>query len=131
MGWFNFFGKKKEKTAKKVIDKILVQTPEDDLFLEDGKIHAISSGKEYVYDVASVSDAVIITTDMGPMYCDMALAVRIEDEVAIFIMSDHPSYSKFLFDQLGKTLKLDYNTIIKGCMCIENNIFEIYKRESA
>lgn len=70
----------------------------------------------------------IITNDLGPFCDDMCLALRINSETAIFIMSEHPCYGTFLFDQLGKTLELDYNMMIKASTCIENNVFVIFKR---
>ena len=109
--------------------KILIQTDEDRLFLRDGTIKALSGGKEYTIDISRVEQAVIITTDMGPFYDDMALALRTDDGNAVFILSSHPDYEAFLFDSLGKTLEIDYQAIIDASSCTENKIFVIYNRD--
>ena len=44
-------------------------------------------------------------------------------------MSSHPDYQTFLFDQFGKSVKIDYDKIIEASTCTENKIFEIYKKE--
>ena len=59
----------------------------------------------------------------------MCIAVRIDEETAIFIMPEHPSYEQFLFEQLGKAVELDYELIAKVLTCIENNVFVIYEKK--
>ena len=108
--------------------KIKIQTAADSLSLENGKIRAFAEGTEHIFDISEVEAALIITSDLGPFYDDMCLALRISSQTAVFIMSGHPCYSAFLFDQLGKTLELDYNMIIKASSCTENNVFVIFKR---
>lgn len=108
--------------------KIKIQTSSDSLSLENGKIRAFADGTEYFFDVSEIEEALLITNDLGPFCDDMCLALRINSETAIFIMSEHPCYSTFLLDQLGKTLELDYNMMIKASTCFENNVFVIFKR---
>ncbi len=111
--------------------KIRVEDEHDNLTIENGKIKAIVKNTPYFFAISDIEQVLIITTDLGPFYDDMCLVIRIDKETAIFIMSEHPSYRSFLFDQLGKAIKLDYDTIIKASICTENHIFVIYKRESA
>lgn len=110
--------------------KIRVEEKNDKLTMEDGKIKAVVKNKPYFFAVSDIEQVLIITTNLGPFYDDMCLAIRIDEETAIFIMSEHPSYRSFLFDQLGKAIKLDYDAIIKASTCTENHIFVVYKRES-
>lgn len=109
--------------------KIKVETAEDNLLLESGKIKAIVNGEEYIFDIEDVKQVLIITNDLGPFYDDMCLTIRINEETAIFIMSEHRSYEEFLFEQLGKAVELDYELIIKASTCTENNIFVIYEKK--
>lgn len=101
----------------------------DRLLLENEVIKAITADGEQKFHISEVKTAMIITTDLGPFYDDMGLALNIDQETAIFIMSSHPDYQTFLFDQFGKSVKIDYNKIIAASTCTENKIFEIYKKE--
>lgn len=109
--------------------KICINTDEDSLSLTDHKIYAIADSREYVYDLDSVEKIVIITTDQGPFYDDMGLAIDVGNNTVIFIMSDHRCYKDFLFDQIGKALPIDYQKIIEASACTDNNIFEIYTKD--
>ncbi len=109
--------------------KIKIETAGDSLSLKDGKIYAFADGKQHTFEVSEIEEVVLITSDLGPIYDDMCLAIRIDKETAIFIMSEHELYKSFLFDQLGKTIALDYEKIIQASMCIENNVFVIYKKK--
>lgn len=108
--------------------KIKIQTAADSLTLENGRIRAFADGTEHLFDISEVEELLIITGDLGPFYDDMCLAVRINAETAIFIMSEHPCYTPFLFDGPGKAPDIDYNAIIKASTCIENNVFVVFKR---
>ncbi|ADL36555.1 hypothetical protein bpr_IV191 (plasmid) [Butyrivibrio proteoclasticus B316] len=110
--------------------KIRVETNEDSLFLEGEKIHAVTAGEEYIFDLEDVVKMVILTTDMGPMYCDMGLAVDVGNGNVIFIMSDHRCYKSFLFDQIGKALPIDYQKVIEAASCIDNQVFLIYEKKN-
>lgn len=109
--------------------KIRIETDNDRLFLENDVIKAIADGVEHTFNISEVEAALILTTDLGPFYDDMGLALRIDSETAVFIMSSHPDYKNFLFDEFGKTVAIDYNEIIKASTCTENKIFVIYKKE--
>ncbi len=43
-------------------------------------------------------------------------------------MSDHSCYKSFLFDQIGKVLPIDFNKVIDDSMCVDNNVFVVYKK---
>ncbi len=101
---------------------------DDDIRVQDGKIVAIFENKEYSFAKDEIEAAMIITTDKGPFCDDMCLAIRIDAETAIFMMSEHPRCSGFLFDELKTLIELDYNKVIEASACTENNIFILYKR---
>ena len=101
---------------------------EDSLNLIDDKVIAMVNNQEIVYPVETVKKMVILTTDMGPIYDDMCLAIDVGNDTAIFIMSEHKCFSTFLFDQIGKILPIDFQKVIDASMCIENNVFEIYRK---
>jgi len=109
--------------------KVLIETPEDRLFLENGIIKAIADSTEYSFPLEKLEEAVILTTDVGPFYDDMGLALRMDDGTAVFILSGHRDYDPFLFEQLGKSIEIDYEAIIQASSCTENKIFRIYKRD--
>ena len=109
--------------------KIKVETAMDSLELINDTIRVVVSNEEYCFALSEVEEVLIITNDLGPIYDDMCMAIKINEETAIFIMSEHPSYSSFLFDQLGKAISINYEKIIEASTCIENNVFLIYKRE--
>ena len=110
-------------------NKICVNTDEDSLTLTDDKILAAVDSNEYYYDLDYVEKIVILTTDMGPFFDDMGLAIEFINGDVIFIMSDHRCYESFLFDQIGKVLPIDYKKIIEASSCTDNRVFEIYVRE--
>lgn len=101
----------------------------DTICVKEGRILVVFEGKEHSFTKEEIESAMIITTDKGPFYDDMCLAIRIDSETAIFVMSEHPRYSGFLFDELKTLIKIDYGKVIEASTCTENNIFFIYKRE--
>ncbi len=109
-------------------NKIRVETEEDSLYLADDKIHAIADSEEHIYELSSVNKILVLTTDKGPFYDDMCLAVEVGDDDVVFIMSEHRCYKSFLFDQIGKALPIDYEKIIEASACTENCMFEIYTK---
>ena len=108
--------------------KILIQTPDDSLSLENEIIKTIADGITCSFPLSELTEAIILTTNVGPFYDDMGLALRMNDGTAVFIMSEHRDYDPFLFDQLGKNVEIDYEAIIQASACTENKIFKIYKR---
>ena len=113
---------------KNMVNKIRVESKSDFVLLEDENIKVFADNKEYSFDVSDIWRVLIITTDQGPLYDDMCLVVEVGKETAIFVMSEHLSYETFLFEQLGKILKLDYNEIIQASMSTDNKIFVIYEK---
>ena len=112
-------------------NQIRVETDDDLLYMENNKIHANVNSKEYVYDVSAVEKLVILTTDMGPFYDDMGLAVDVGNNNVIFIMSEHRCFKPFLFEQIGKALPIDYQKVIDASACTDRKVFEIYKNEQS
>ena len=103
---------------------------EDKLFLEGQGIYAIINGQEYVFSLEIVEKIVILTTDLGPFYDDMGLAIDVGNNTVVFIMSEHECFQTFLFDQIGKALPIDFQKVIDASVCKENNVFEIYRRDA-
>lgn len=100
----------------------------DTICVRDNKIAVVFEGYEYLFEKEEIEAAMIITTDKGPFYDDMCLAIRIDAKTAIFVMSEHPQYSEFLFDELKRLIPIDYGKAIEASTCTENNIFFLYKR---
>ena len=109
--------------------KIRVENNSDTLCVKDGGIEAVVQNDKYVFDKSEIEAVMIITSDLGPFYDDMCLAVKIDAETAVFIMSGHALYEKFLFDELGKLVNIDYQAIIQASSCTENKIFMLYQRD--
>ena len=109
----------------------LTLNSQDTICVKDGKISVVFEGKEYSFAKEEIEAAMIITTDKGPFYDDMCLAVRIDSETAVFVMSEHPQYSGFLFDELKTLVEIDYGKVIEASTCTENNIFFLYQRDNA
>lgn len=103
----------------------------DTLKVESGKILVVVNDEDFMFDPLEVEQVLIITTDLGPFEDDMCLALRIDFETAIFIMSGHQCFQRFLFDELPTVINVDYEQIIKASRCTENAVFRIYARESA
>lgn len=101
---------------------------EDSLFLEGNEIHACIGKQEYVYSLESIEKIVLLTTDLGPFYDDMGLAIDVGNDTAIFIMSEHKCFQDFLFEQIGNALPIDYQKVIEASSCVERNVFEIYRK---
>lgn len=109
----------------------LTLSSQDTICVKDDKISVIFENSEYAFAKEEIEAAMIITTDKGPWYDDMCLALRIDSETAIFVMSEHPQYSSFLFDELKTLIKIDYGKAIEASSCMENKIFLLYQRDNA
>ena len=84
--------------------KIRVETVDDSLVYENGKICAVVGGKDYIFDLSNVRKIVLLTTDLGPFYDDLGMAIDVGDDKVIFIMSGHECFHPSLFEQIGKAL---------------------------
>ncbi len=104
---------------------------QDTICIKDNKIVVVFENKEYAFMKEEIEEAMIITTDKGPFYDDMCLALRIDSETAIFVMSEHPQFSVFLFDELKTLITIDYGKMIEASTCTENNIFFLYQRDNS
>lgn len=102
----------------------------DSLTFENNVITATIAEQTHTFPLEAVQKLVILTTDLGPFYDDMGLAVDVGGNTVIFIMSEHRCYKSFLFEQIGNALPLDYQKIIDASMCTERNIFEIYTKQT-
>lgn len=109
--------------------EIRVEAEKDSLCLVEDKIHAVVNSEEFVYELSSVNKIDLLTTDLGPLHDDMGLAIDVGNSDVIFIMSEHRCFSPFLFDQVGKSLPIDFQKIIDASTCTDNGVFEIYEKE--
>lgn len=109
----------------------LTLSNQDTIRVKDGKIAVVFENREYAFVKEEIEAAMIITTDKGPFYDDMCLALRIDSETAIFVMSEHPQYGGFLCDELKTLIEIDYGKVIEALSCTENNIFFLYRRDNA
>ena len=100
----------------------------DSLVLQNDEIHALVDGKEYIFKLSEVEEMAMFTTDDGPQYCDNGLAINLGNGNVIFIWGEHPCFSKFLFEQIGKAVTIDYEAIIEASQCFGNKMFVIYKK---
>lgn len=103
---------------------------DDKIFNKDNRIEVYAQNEKYSFDSSEIEEIHIITTDMGPFYDDMCLAIRFrrEEDVVVFMMSEHPLYRHFLFDELKHIVSLNFQAIIDASACTENKLFLIYKR---
>ena len=100
----------------------------DTIGINNGRLEAKAEEKEYFFVKEQIEEILLITTDMGPFYDDMGLAVRIDENTAFLIMSEHPRFQPFLFEELKTIVEIDYEAVIKASSCIQNNVFSVYKR---
>ena len=112
--------------------KICIEN-DDKISVRDNCIEICTKSDKYCFDSSEIAQIDMITTDKGPFYDDMCLAVKISrkdnaDNAVIFIMSGHPLFKKFLFDELKQLVDLNYEAIIEASACVENRIFPVYKR---
>lgn len=100
---------------------------EDQIAVLDNEIHVFKDVNEISLPIDTINDISIFTTDEGPFIDDVFLAIKFETKV-IVVPSEHPLYSAFLFDELGKKIKIDYEQIIKSSMSTDNAVFVLYKK---
>jgi len=101
---------------------------EDSLVLKETEICACIEKQEYVYSLEAIEEIALLTKGLG--YDGMILAIYVGDDTAISISAEHRCYQKFLFDQIGKVLPIDYQNVIEAAACKEANGFEIYRKNS-
>ena len=111
-------------------NRIRVETENDSFCIIGDKVHAVVNSNEYIYKLSSINKIVLFTTDSGPLYDDMGLAIDVGNTDVIFIMSEHKCFSPFLFDQVGKVLPIDFQKVIDASTCIDDGVFEIYEKDS-
>ena len=116
------------KSSEDEIIKIKIESNSDKLYIDNENIIAEVLGEKYTFKITDIDLVMIITNDLGPFYDDMCLAICINQNTVIFIMSEHPLYQTFLFDQLGKSIELNYDNVIKASTCTDNNTFLLYKK---
>lgn len=102
---------------------------EDTVCVNNSRVEVVFEGRGYSFAKEEIEAVMIITTDKGPFYDDMGLAIRIDSKTAIFVMSEHPQFRGFLFDELKTLVEIDYGKVVEASACIENNIFFLYKRD--
>ena len=103
---------------------------EDFISVIGNEMHADIGENKYIFNLDSIIKIVLITTDLGPVYDDMCMAIDVGNDTVVFIMSEHKCFKDVLFEQIGKVLPIDFQKVIDASVCIERNVFEIYRRTS-
>ena len=117
-----------KKPVNEDIERIVIKDPKDTISVSSNSIVVFFKNKTYNFEITDIQEAIIFTTDQGPIYDDMGAALKFGDGSVLEIMSEHPSYESFLFDGLGKQIDLDYSAVIKASSCTENAVFPMYKK---
>ncbi len=71
----------------------------DTLVLEGNEIHASISDQEYAFHLESVEKIVILTTDMGPFYDDMGLAIDVGSDTVILSCRNIDAFRLFCLNK--------------------------------
>ena len=88
----------------------------------------INIGKsQYCYSISDIIKIAILTTDKGPFFDDVALAVSFDESVFV-IPSEHSLYEEFLFDEISKKITIDYQSVMDASTCTDNAEFIIYHK---
>lgn len=109
--------------------KLKIEKDADTLCVVDKDIEAVVENQKYVFNKDDIDAVFMITADLGLLYDNMCLAIRINAETAIYIMSEHPLFKKFLFDELTTIIDIDHDKMMKVTTCTETKIFVMYKRK--
>lgn len=114
-------------------DSVEVIIEKNEFDFDKPEIEVITKKEKYSFDKSEIEEILMLTRDSGPFSDDVCLAIIINsksfsEEVTIFIESEHPLFEKFLFDELKEIVSVDYEAIIQAMTCMENKVFELYKK---
>ena len=109
----------------------LTLSNKDTICIKNEKIAVVFENSEYAFTKDEIEAAMLITTDKGPFYDDMCLAVRIDNDTAVFVMSEHPQFEGFLFNEFKTLIDIDYRKVIEASSCTKNKIFFLYQRDNS
>ena len=99
----------------------------DTLEIANDDIKMSIAGKAFSFAIADIVKIAVLTTDQGPFYDDVALAITLGDRVFV-IPSENKLYDKFLFGGISKKLTIDFEKAMEAASCTENAEFVIYQR---
>ena len=68
---------------------------------KDDKIHAVVDSREYTYELSDVNKVVVLTTDLGPFYADMGLAIDVGNNTAIALLKQANTDSVKMAEVIG------------------------------
>ncbi|MBO4457877.1 MAG: hypothetical protein J5802_09165 [Butyrivibrio sp.] len=107
-------------------NQIRIENEADSLYVQDGVIHAIVNNMDYPFMLSAITRITAVPTNIGDTYNIVSVSVFVGYDTVICIMSDHRSYTSFLFDQLGKMLPINFQRLNEAGVCKYYGEFEIY-----
>ena len=84
------------------------------------------NSKESNFNIDFLQKISILTTDQGPFFDDVALALFFE-ETALILPSEHCCY-KNVYAGFSECLSLNYDAVIKAMSCAENAEFIVWTK---
>jgi hypothetical protein len=81
------------------------------------------------FDIKNLQKISIITTDEGPFFDDVGLALFFIDTILV-LPSEHSCYKKMLFNSFSDVLTINYENVIKASTCAENAEFILWIRNT-
>ena len=106
---------------------IITLKPADEVYISQDQVHLSIDHKKVMFFIDDIDKISIFTTGQGPFVDDIFLIIGLISSVFI-IPSEHPQYESFLFDHLGKKIKIDYDKIIESSMSTDNAEFVLYTK---
>lgn len=106
---------------------MIILNHDDIVLLKSDNISFKVSDNLFSFATTEVTKIFMITTDKGPFEDDIALAIYFQNNTFL-IPSEHPLYENFLFEDLAKHYKLNYENITQACTSTDNAEFVIYEK---
>lgn len=106
---------------------IITLKPNESLEYMSNKIVFNKNSEEAnAYETSGINKISIITTDAGPFYDDVAIAIFF-DKIVFIVPLEHASYDE-IYNSISESFKIDYENVIKAMSSTENEEFVIYQR---
>ncbi len=107
-------------------ENIYVLNQEDSIAINNNFIEVKVQNELKKYNIDELKKVSIVTTDKGPFIDDTSLLLQFENSCLIF-PSENPLTEIFLFEQLAKFVKIDFEEVIKASSSTDNKEFILYK----
>lgn len=96
------------------------------LIIENDKlIYYMKNSNVQEFDMSKLTKISVLTTALGPIYDDVALAMFF-NEVVLILTSTHYCYSD-LYDDITKRVSINYEEYIKAMSSVENAEFILWE----